>query len=155
MCYADEQGTHVLAEVEIAAEGHLIVHHEATETNSEYWECAVCGELFSDEAGSTQISAIPAAEEDNTGEVVGLSVGGAAVAELGVGLAAAEEVGEDDDAEEPGHDDGAQAEDIDEAEDVGEPELSEEVEEQAQEAVAEQAPNNAVRRGRRRRRRKK
>lgn len=82
MCYANEQATHVLAEVEIAAEGHLIVHHEATETNSEYWECAVCGELFSDEAGSTQISAIPAAEEDNTGEVVGLSVGGAAVARL-------------------------------------------------------------------------
>ena len=155
MCYADEQGAHVLEEAEIAAEGHIIVHHEATETNSEYWECAACGELFSDEAGSTQISAIPAAEEDNTGEVVGLSVGGAAVAELGVGLAAAEEVGEDDDAEEPGHDDGAQAEDIDEAEDVGEPELSEEGEEQAQGAVAEQAPNNAVRRGRRRRRRKK
>lgn len=72
------------------------------------------------------------------------------------GEAAAEEVGEDGaDAEEPGHDDGAQAEDIDEAEDVGEPELSEEGEEQAQGAVAEQAPNNAVRRGRRRRRRKK
>ena len=68
---------------------HTLVHHEATETTAEYWECSECGVLFADAAGTAELAEIPVVEEEHAAEIAGLSVGGAAVAGLGIGLAVA------------------------------------------------------------------
>ena len=61
--FSDEAGTTPVSEEDIVIEalGHDLVHTEAkdatcTETgNIEYWTCSRCGEMFSDEAGTTPV----------------------------------------------------------------------------------------------------
>ncbi|MBR1427756.1 MAG: hypothetical protein IJ582_01835, partial [Prevotella sp.] len=56
--FTDETGTTEIPESEVIAPmiSHTGVHHEATGTNIEYWQCSVCGKYFSDEACTTEIT---------------------------------------------------------------------------------------------------
>ena len=56
--FTDETGTTELAESDVIAPmiSHTAVHHEATSTNIEYWQCSVCSKFFSDEACTTEIT---------------------------------------------------------------------------------------------------
>ena len=56
--YADAYGTTELTVGNglIAKLPHTAVHHEATGTNIEFWQCSVCHKYFSDEACTTEIT---------------------------------------------------------------------------------------------------
>ena len=64
--FSDESGINqtTLADVTIYATGHSLTHHDAvahtctTDGNVEYWDCSVCGNKFSDDNGTTQITNI-------------------------------------------------------------------------------------------------
>nr|AGH13993.1 hypothetical protein [Prevotella sp. Sc00028] len=56
--FTDETGTTELAESDVIAPmiPHTAVHHEATSTNIEYWQCSVCSKFFSDSDCTTEIT---------------------------------------------------------------------------------------------------
>ena len=64
--FSDESGINqtTLDDVTIYATGHTLTHHDAvapdctTDGNVEYWDCSVCGNKFSDDNGTTQITNI-------------------------------------------------------------------------------------------------
>ena len=95
--FADEQGKELLESIVDPAK-HDLEHHEATEESAEYWECTVCGKCFSDADGINEITGenpsgssgkdagIEEPAEGHAGEIAGVTVGGVAVAGLGVGV---------------------------------------------------------------------
>ena len=56
--FTDETGATEIPESEVIDPmiPHTGDHHEATDTNIEYWQCSVCGKYFSDEACTTEIT---------------------------------------------------------------------------------------------------
>ena len=56
--FTDEKGTTELAESDVIAPmiPHNGQHHDATDTNIEYWQCSVCGKYFSDSDCTTEIT---------------------------------------------------------------------------------------------------
>ncbi len=95
--FADAQGNQRLDSIVDPAK-HDLEHHEATEESAEYWECTVCGKCFSDADGINEITGenpsgfpgenagIEEPAEGHAGEIAGVTVGGVAVAGLGVGV---------------------------------------------------------------------
>ena len=55
--FSDMNGTTELDESAVVEpmKAHTRVHHEASATNTEYWQCSVCGKYFSDEACTNEI----------------------------------------------------------------------------------------------------
>ncbi|MBQ9546407.1 MAG: hypothetical protein IJU90_03875, partial [Bacteroidales bacterium] len=56
--FSDANGTTELDESAIVEpmKAHTCVHHEASATNTEYWQCSVCGKYFSDSGCTNEIS---------------------------------------------------------------------------------------------------
>ena len=56
--FSDANGTTELDESAVVEpmKAHNCLHHEASATNTEYWQCSVCGKCFSDEACTNEIS---------------------------------------------------------------------------------------------------
>gem|GEM_PF-5058089 len=56
--FTDETGATELAESAVIEPmiPHSGEHHEATDTNIEYWQCSMCGKYFSDEGYTTEIT---------------------------------------------------------------------------------------------------